>query len=159
MVRLHRMGWQPMRGASFLVSQTHFFTSPRQGNPLGRDSLLGIGVFQFSSTSSSFNQIQVQAHTHTSTGSNCSSQGQRNSSCSFSQVTCIVRRVIFVSIVIFSWRLSCVITCCTLDLGVRNPQGQEPFPPGMSGSFFTSLIFESFLFVQFWQKVKVRDFL
>ena len=82
----------------------------------------------------------------TSTGSNCSSQGQRNSSCSFSQVTCIVRRVIFVSIVIFSWRLSCVITCCTLDLGVRNPQGQEPFPPGMSGSFFTSLIFESFLF-------------
>ena len=52
-----------------------------------------------------------------------------------------------------------MITCCTLDLGVRNPQGQEPFPPGMSGSFFTSLIFESFLFVQFWQKVKVRDFL
>ena len=42
MVRLHRIGWQPMRGASFLVSQTHVFTSPRQGKALGRDSLLGI---------------------------------------------------------------------------------------------------------------------
>ena len=42
MVRLNRIGWQPMRGASFLVSQTHFFTSPRQGNPLDRDSLLGM---------------------------------------------------------------------------------------------------------------------
>ena len=42
MVRLHRIGWQPTRGASFLLRQTHIFTSPRQGKPLDRDSLLGM---------------------------------------------------------------------------------------------------------------------
>ena len=42
MVRLHRIGWQPTRGASFLLRQTHVFTSPRQGKPLNRDSLLGM---------------------------------------------------------------------------------------------------------------------
>ena len=52
MVRLHRIGWQPMRGASFLLRrQTHVFTSPRQGKPLDRDSLLGmeymVVVFNF----------------------------------------------------------------------------------------------------------------